>query len=363
MMRWKLLAAIGSPFFAAFSASAEPLDVAHVGADAAWVAHLDVDAVRASTVVQRAWEKMLAKDRGAEARLAMAKTLLGMDLAHDIHGMTFYGTQIGKHEGVALIFADMDAERLSALSAALPGREAAEHGECEIHSWKKHNKTMAAAFHSPSLLVIGSSVDAVRSALDVLNGEAAHLEGDSPLAGNIPAGTTFLMRAEGLADAELHSRAPIAKQLESLRLASGEADGTSFMRARFRMMNRDAAELALQAVHGWQAQGALLCPDELGRTFIAALRPKLEDQTLTLLWSASADDVWQAMEQLEKTISKKRMAHRNRHGKHRDQAHGCPLCKGGDCPFCSMPKGDDSDPHGDDQKGEAPKSASPEEDF
>jgi len=43
------------------SARAEPLDPAQVSAEAKWLAHLDVDAMRASTVVQRAWKKGRAR--------------------------------------------------------------------------------------------------------------------------------------------------------------------------------------------------------------------------------------------------------------------------------------------------------------
>ena len=67
-------------------------------------------------------------------------------------------------------------------------------------------------------------------------------------------------------------------------------------------------------------------PDELGRKFVAAINPKVEGSSITLLWSASADDVWQEVQKIEKLIEK----HRARHKEHQaKRGCGCPLCKMG----------------------------------
>ncbi|QDT73287.1 hypothetical protein [Lacipirellula limnantheis] len=341
--------------------SAAPLNLAHVAANAKWVAHLDLDAVRASTVVQRAWEKGTTKHPEAKNRLATVSAMLGMDPTKDIHGITFYGAGYGKAAGVMIIAGEMNSERLLGLAKVIPGRETTKQGDRELHSWRKGAKTVAAIFQSEKLLIIGASADDVGAALQVIDGDAESIAADGPLGGNIPPGTTFLLRADGIAGAKLPCRAPVVKLIDSLRMVTGESEGTSFFRARLEMTNRDATELGLQAVKGWQAQGNLLCPDELGRKFINALRPTAEGETLTLLWNAPADDVWNALQNLEKAIGQK-MARRQKHAK----AGGCPLCaacESGSCPLCASH--DEGCPCDDCQKPQdkTTKSVAPEEDF
>jgi len=342
--------------------SAAPLEVKQVAAGSKWVVHLDVDAVRASSVVQRAWKKGLEKHKDAEAKLGVLKSMIGMDPTKDVHGITAYGDGFRKPHGVVVISATMNPERLVGMAAALPGRETTKHGDHEIHSWKKSSKTAAAAFHGKEHLIIGHSVDAVRDALDVIDGKGDALTTDGPLGGNIPPGTTFLLRADGIAEADLKCRTPVVKLIRSVRLVTGESDGTSFFRARFNMTTREATELGLQAVKGWQAQGNLLCPDELGRKFINALRPKADGESLTLLWSAPADDVWQAMQSMQSAIAKKMARHR-----HRAASGGCPLCtmcRSGQCPLCASHSAEcKCDECQKAHHGESPIKASSEEDF
>lgn len=362
MIRSTALFALLLSLMLAGETSAAPLEIKQVAANAKWLAHVDVDAVRASTVVQRAWKKGLDRHKDAETKLGVVRTMLGMDPTKDIHGMTFYGVQPGKPGGVAIIAATMNSDRIIGLAAAIPGRKTTKHGDRDVHSWEMHSKTIAAAFHGKDLLVIGDSADQVGAALDVIDGHSAGLAADAPLAGNIPVGTTFLLRAQGIADAQLRCKAPVVKQIESLRMVTGEHDGTSFFRVRLNMTNPEVTELGLQAVKGWQAQGNLLCPDELGRKFINAVNPKANGQTLMLLWSASADDVWQGMQQMEQAIAK-HMARRKHHGQPGD-CPMCRMCQDGQCPLCAN--------HDTDCKcatctsapsGAAKKAVPPEEDF
>ena len=68
------------------------------------------------------------------------------------------------------------------------------------------------------------------------------------------------------------------------------------------MTNPEAAAQGLAILQGWKAQSTLLVPDELAHKMTAGLNPKAEDKNLTILWSASADDVWVGVQKLEKII-------------------------------------------------------------
>jgi hypothetical protein len=346
-------------------AMAAPLDLKQVAADSKWLAHVDVDALRASTVVRNAWHAATEKHKDIQAKLILAGGMLGMDLTKDIHGLTFYGKTIGKPQGVVIVAGQFDPTRLAALGAILPGRELATHGDYKIASWKHdchgHPCTTAGTMRGKDQIVMAGSVDDLKAALDVLDGKAAGLTADSPLAGNAPPGTSFLLRVQGIKDADLPCKIPLVKETESFRMVAGEQNGQSFIRTRHTMTDPSVAALALQVVEGRKAEAALLLPDELGRKFMAAMAPKVEGSTITVLWSASADEVWQEVQKIEKLIEK----HRARHKEHSYNQHkghaGCPFCKmggaeSGKCPFCAGAAGGKPSPG-------AKKHVSPEEDF
>lgn len=346
-------------------ASAAPLVLKQVAADSKWLAHIDVDALRQSTVVQNAWHVALEKHKDAEARLAFVRGVLGMDLTKDIHGLTFYGREIGKRQGVLIISGQFDRDRLAALAAILPAGDRTTYGDYSLitckHDGHGHSGTVSAALRGKEQLVLAGSVDDLQKALDVLDGKAAGLTDESSLAGNIPAGTSLLLRVQGIKDAELPCKSPVLKQLESFRLVAGEQDGKSFLRSRSAMADPAAAALALEIVEGRKAEAALLWPDELARKFMAAVKPKVEGSSITLLWSAPADEVWQEVQKIRKFIEQ----HRARHKEHQaNRGCGCPLCnmaktECGKCPLCSGGK-DAAKPSG---AGGTKKSIPPDEDF
>ena len=75
----------------AAAANAAPLDPKQVPAEAKWLMHVDVDAMRQATVVQKAWKKGLEMHKEAQQHLDKLKTAIGMDICKDLHGVTAYG--------------------------------------------------------------------------------------------------------------------------------------------------------------------------------------------------------------------------------------------------------------------------------
>jgi hypothetical protein len=277
---------------------AEPLDLKQVPADAKWLAHIDFDALRASTVVQKAINKHKEMHKEAEQHLALAQTMLGMDLQKDLHGATFYGKQIGKHTGVMILNANMDQKRLLALAAMVPNRKVTKYGDLDLHAWthKVHNRehTVAGTFFKPTLLVLASSVDELKAAVDVLGGKSTTVAGEGPLAGRFPPGTCVLFRVAGVAEANLPCKSPLVKQLESYRFVLGENDGQSFYRARAVMTSAETVGLLKTVIEGGRALALLHNRGkEQGKKLIDSLQVRAEDRTLTVLWSASASDVWE----------------------------------------------------------------------
>src|SRR5271169_3118436 len=98
------------------TASGAPLKRADVAADPAWVAHLDCDALRPTTIGQYIQSEMNKPD--AQEKLAGFQSMVGFDLRTQLHGLTLYGTGSNPHDGVLLVYADFDPDRLVTLANA-----------------------------------------------------------------------------------------------------------------------------------------------------------------------------------------------------------------------------------------------------
>src|SRR5208283_2434536 len=132
-----LLAAVGQ---------AAPLDSKNVSADAKWVVHVDVDAVRDSQVVQKAFDTCpMLKDSGKHFEILREK--IGLDLRTDLHGITLYGRDTEKTHGVAIVFATVNQKLLLEKAEKATDHKVTKHGSIDIHSWtqKGGRKTHTAA--------------------------------------------------------------------------------------------------------------------------------------------------------------------------------------------------------------------------
>ena len=314
-----------SAFWSLGNAAAAPLDLKQVPADAVWVGHVDFDAVHASTVVQKIEQKIKEKHPEHEQRMGYAIKFLGMDPRKDLHGMTFYGSKIGKPEGAVVVHAKLDGARLMGLATKLPSHQAEKHGDHEVHSWTHkhhgHEHVIAAALCEDDRFVVGSSMDTVKTALDVIHGKAAATSAGGPLDGRIPPGTTVLLRVKGVSEAGLPCKSPLVKQTDSFRFVTGEADGKSFFRARAVMTNNEVTAQAQQVVEGGKALAMIHAGDDpRDKKLASALNVKAKGKNLTILWSAPADDVYAEIDEIGQKIEK-HIAKMKAEGK-----MCCPLC-------------------------------------
>ena len=140
---------------------AEPLDLKQVSADAKWVAHIDVDAMRASTVLQKAHEQMLKQHPEAEKHLTEVREMWKFNPCTDMQGATFYDTQIKKGSGVAIVYAKVDQQLMLEKAKQAPEHRVVTYGNYELHSWthakgSKHQRGMTGTFYKPDVLVLAT---------------------------------------------------------------------------------------------------------------------------------------------------------------------------------------------------------------
>jgi hypothetical protein len=169
-------------FLAASSlaALASPLSRADVGAEPAWLAHLDCDRLRPTAVGQYIQKEMEKPE--AQEKLAGFQAMVGFDLRTQLHGLTLYSTGGAPEDAVLLVYADFDPDRLVTLAQAAHDSQSTNHKKHVIYNWiddKKHPKNgvqprVYAAIHGKRV-IFAQQEARVAQALDVLDGDGPSL--------------------------------------------------------------------------------------------------------------------------------------------------------------------------------------------
>ena len=212
------------------AAKAAPLDLKQIPANTTWVVHVDVDAMRASTVVQKAYAQCLEKHGDkVEVAMEMAKRIVGMDPRTDLHGLTAYGPKLGEEKGVLLIFAEFDRKMVAKLVKLAPDYKESKYGQ--------YYDRLVDPQGPPGGEARGRHLLEVRR-----DGGLGHREGrgagprrfgrqetEPAGQGRYPRRHTVVARAWGIADAKLPCKSPLPKQIEGFAFAMGEHEGQSFL--------------------------------------------------------------------------------------------------------------------------------------
>ncbi len=297
-------------------AQAEPLNLTRISEDAKWLAHVDVDAMRESTVVRQFYDTCLAK-HDADKHFGRFAEHFGFDPRTDLHGVTLYGSKLSKDEGVMLVSATVNKQLLLEKAEKAPCHEVTDYKTFKIHTWMhtqgKHEHKVSGAFFQDDLLVFGSTVEKVQKALDVLKGDAANLAGkkDSPLAQEPPAGAVFVVRAVDLAEAEVPCKSPLLKQSKLLSLVKGEHDGQWFGMGTLVTDSPEVADQVKQIIEGIGAMILLQHGDEPEiKELIRQYKLSVQDSTVTLTFKASAEVVVRQVEKICDTLAEMKEKHR-----------------------------------------------------
>ena len=160
---------------AAATGLSAPLQRADVAADPAWVLHLDCDGLRPTAIGQF----LLAEMEKPEARVKLAalQTIFNFDLRTQLHGLTLYSAGKAPEDGVLLVHADFEPDRLITLAKAAKDYQANTYKQYTIHNWiddKKKAKDgvrprVYAAIQGGRILVFAQQEARVAQALDVLD--------------------------------------------------------------------------------------------------------------------------------------------------------------------------------------------------
>ncbi len=160
------------------SSYARPLQRADVGADPAWLVHLDFDGLRSTTIGAYIQTEMNKPE--AQAKLAAFQALFSFDLRTQLHGVTLYGPTTSPKDAVVLVYVDADPNRLITLAQAAKDAQNTTYKQHTIYSWvdeKAHHGSTHRIYAAMkgARVIFGQREDSVGRALDVLDGASSSL--------------------------------------------------------------------------------------------------------------------------------------------------------------------------------------------
>ena len=212
---------------------AAPLQRADVPAEPAWVLHVDCDNLRPTAIGQYLLAEMEKPE--AQAKLAALQTIFNFDPRKQLRGVTLYSTSKAPEDGVLLVYADFDADRLVTLAKAAKDYQSMTYKQHVIHNWideKKKGKQgvkprVYAAIHSGRVVVFAQQEPRVAQALDVLDRATANLASSGRFAQLGAGGSSgFIQAAARKLDLpEGDSKTALLRLAKAARLEVSEAQG------------------------------------------------------------------------------------------------------------------------------------------
>jgi hypothetical protein len=284
-------------------ACAEPLEAKRVSADAKWLVHIDVDAMKAGKIPSTLGEHWLGVPSAQEDLKKWSKAI-GMDPTKDLHSILIYGNRYAQPDAVVIVGAAVDRERLRSLLRTRPDYRTDSYGDRELIIWtekkgKNDEHTVTGCFYQPAVIVFGRDGAAVKKALDVLDGASPALtESNLLFTLDVPAGTMIQVRATELADVQ-QFKSPLVQQSKSLVVALGEGHGEAFVVAKLVTESADVARRVRAVVAGFRAMAELQFEsDQDALKILEAVKVSGEEKTVSVECRGPTDDVAKLAEKL-----------------------------------------------------------------
>jgi hypothetical protein len=272
---------------------AGPFKKEQVPDSAGWVAHVDVQAFLASQVGKFALEEA-RKQEAFNAGLGFLQQAFAFNPLMDLRGVTVYGQRLGDDVGVAILDALVSQEKILPSLQANETYKSTEYGKHTLHQWSDApkpvrdkdsgeitsylpGKKQVGCFYDNNTVLVGSSINAMQKALDVLDGKGGNMA-KKPLAGlgESPKGT-FIVAAAGAIEMPGTDagkpEAMILRQIAGAALQAGETDGKLFVDLVGTIKTAERAAKVAQIIQGIVAFGQVMMEE---RPDIPALGEKVD---------------------------------------------------------------------------------------
>ncbi len=137
------LLAIAAVALAVRGGLAAPPDFSQAPADARWLVHVDQDALQGSVAYQRIFKAALRQWKPLAALLDRVHERYGIDLAKDLHGLTFFGDRLSQRRAVLVMRARWAAETFRRTLALAGDYSMVREGGYEIHRFTQTDRGQA----------------------------------------------------------------------------------------------------------------------------------------------------------------------------------------------------------------------------
>ncbi|MFA9479567.1 hypothetical protein ACERK3_14855 [Phycisphaerales bacterium AB-hyl4] len=273
-------------------ASADELQHDQLAANAKWYLHVDLDAMRSSTLGRNIIEHQTG-DKHAD-RLAWIERHTGMRPHEQLTSILIYGTDFEHRQGVAIFQGDFDRDRIIDRLAGAPGYQSLDPAN-DTHRIALPGDTqrdLYLAFHNASL-ILASDRSRLITALATRTGRAEPLPADSPLLAGDREGAMFQFGATDLS--QMHERqANLMQAADRMSMAIVEHDGRVALQGSVTADDERRAQQLYDAMRGMKAM-AMLQSEELSPLFEQA-RLHRAGEHIEFTWSVPARDVIDMLE-------------------------------------------------------------------
>ncbi|HEY3862759.1 MAG TPA: hypothetical protein VGO59_12815 [Verrucomicrobiae bacterium] len=165
-------------------AQAAPFNPKDAAANPALLVHVDCDAIRDSS-----FGKSILNQPDVQDKLAAVGAIFDFDFRKQLHGLTVYTTLDHPKDGVLIVYADFDSERLITLAKAADGFHTITNGPHTIYSWIDDKKKANEDGEKPRVygaikghrVVFGQDEKHLADALSVIDGSASSFAGSNGL--------------------------------------------------------------------------------------------------------------------------------------------------------------------------------------
>jgi len=301
-MKKLMMVLMMSVLLAAVPVLGGPLVKSRVSGSANWVAHVDIERFNSTQIGRLIREEL--RNQGMEENLTNFANVFSFHPLDDVRNVTIYGQDQKPEKAVVLIEAKFDKERLLTVLRFNPSYEETKYGDIVIHSWVDEKKQdpndsnvgrMYGCFYNDELVVMGAGLEAVKQAVDVLNGSAENAASDVFNQASLNAkGAFFQVAANNVGEVVGEEpEAAALKQTSELSLAIGEFENNFYVDLDLKAKSEEAAQAISKILDGIIAF-ATLAGEEQPK--LAELAKKVElscvQNTIQIRFKASSETVF-----------------------------------------------------------------------
>lgn len=333
------------------SASASPLDPAHVPAEAKWVIHLDLSALTETELAQRVREKRPQMVQGLRQWMQQR---YGIDPREDLDSLTLFSESYQSHTGTMILKADYDRQKVQSELEAKEGVETeswmdhtlytvdkrkmegangksrsydrpataggqaddrdtapSEPADADVQAERgddEPGRTITLVLVDDQTVIFGSSPENAKEAVSLVKGNYPSLKGKrGELLDALPEGAIFYGAAVKLDSISQHEGIfPILSQHQRIVWAIGQQDDEIYEKLTLVANSPEVAEQMKTIIEGFVAFCNVWAADnETLSGLVQATEVRIEDQTVHAEWRGETGDVVAALAEVRQRLQKR----------------------------------------------------------